>query len=131
MRGWPIAGTVLWLATGAWAPASTMLFDFETDDQVALWHNEGSATLGADKKLERVERFAASGKCSMRFSTPAWRPAEHDASTGRQPDDDLSRDGIPDDEIGIGSRHATSPAAGRGQRTCPTGRRRHGSATAG
>jgi hypothetical protein len=59
------------------ADAATMLFDFETDDEVRLWHNEGAATLGADKTLERVERFAASGKCSMRFTTPAWRPAEH------------------------------------------------------
>ena len=54
-----------------------MLFDFEADEQVAVWHNEGSATLGADKKLERAERFAASGQHSMRFFTPAWRPEEH------------------------------------------------------
>ncbi|MBM3476140.1 MAG: DUF4091 domain-containing protein [Armatimonadetes bacterium] len=59
------------------ADAATMLFDFETDDEVRLWHNEGATTLGADKTLERVERFVASGKYAMRFTTPAWRPQEH------------------------------------------------------
>lgn len=59
------------------ASASQVLFDFETDAEITLWHDEGKTTLGADKKLERVDRFAASGNYSMRFWTPAWRPAEH------------------------------------------------------
>jgi hypothetical protein len=54
-----------------------MLFDFETDADVTCWHNEGADMLGADKRLERVDRFVASGQYAMRFSTPAWRPDEH------------------------------------------------------
>ncbi|MFQ6097771.1 MAG: hypothetical protein ACE5O2_08590 [Armatimonadota bacterium] len=59
------------------ALGATMLFDFETGEEVALWHDEGKTTLGPDKRLERVQRFAASGSSAMRFFTPAWRPQEH------------------------------------------------------
>ncbi|MBI3922898.1 MAG: DUF4091 domain-containing protein, partial [Armatimonadetes bacterium] len=59
------------------ASAGTVLFDFEKDADVSIWHNEGTTTLGADKNLERSEQFATSGKNSMRFATPAWRPQEH------------------------------------------------------
>ncbi|MBM3497472.1 MAG: hypothetical protein FJX74_02270, partial [Armatimonadetes bacterium] len=72
-----VGAAVLSLGVLGVAGAQTMLFDFETDEEVALWHNEGAATLGADKQLARVERFVASGQHAMRFSTPAWRPAEH------------------------------------------------------
>ena len=63
----------------AWGPAcaGTMLLDFERDEDVGLWHDEGKTALGAGKRLERAKRFAASGTHSMRFFTPAWRPAEH------------------------------------------------------
>ncbi|MFW6162865.1 MAG: DUF4091 domain-containing protein [Planctomycetota bacterium] len=57
--------------------AGSVLFDFERDEEIALWHDEGTTTLGADKRLERAQRFAASGTHSMRFFTPAWRPEEH------------------------------------------------------
>ncbi len=59
------------------AGAAMMLLDFERDEDVGIWHDEGKDALGADKHLERVKRFAASGTHSMRFATPAWRPAEH------------------------------------------------------
>ena len=77
-----LAGTLLSLAllTGQ-GHAATTLFDFETDAQIARWHNEGSATLAADKKLERIEAFAADGKSSMRFSTAAWIPAQHNGAS--------------------------------------------------
>ena len=58
-------------------PAATMLFDFESERDVTLWHSEGKTYLGSDKKLAQDERFAASGRYSMRFFTPAWRPEEH------------------------------------------------------
>lgn len=59
------------------AGAVTVLFDFETDDEIGVWHNEHATILGSDKTLTRSESFAASGRYSMRFTTPAWRPAEH------------------------------------------------------
>jgi len=59
------------------AGAATILLDFERDEDVGIWHDEGKDALGADKRLERVKRFAASGTHSMRFTTPAWRPPEH------------------------------------------------------
>jgi hypothetical protein len=62
------------------AHAATTLFDFESDDQVALWHNEGATTLSADKTLERSQAFAAGGKTSLCFWTSAWIPAEHDGA---------------------------------------------------
>ena len=55
------------------AARSVVLFDFETEDSIALWHDEGGTTLGGGKKLTRVQRFATSGKSSMEFRTPAWK----------------------------------------------------------
>ncbi|MCY2994720.1 MAG: DUF6067 family protein [Planctomycetota bacterium] len=55
------------------ADRGVVLFDFETDDTIALWHNEGQTTLGAGKQLTRVSRFATLGKFSMEFRTPAWK----------------------------------------------------------
>ncbi len=69
------------LAAAAQAGATTVLFDFETDRDIAVWHNENSDALGADKKLEASEQFAASGQFSMQFRTPAWRPEEHDGAS--------------------------------------------------
>ncbi|MGQ9731936.1 MAG: glycoside hydrolase domain-containing protein [Candidatus Zipacnadales bacterium] len=69
--------TIPAICFGSPVQAGTMLFDFERDEEIALWHNEGAPTLGTDKTLEAAERFAASGKRSMRFATPAWRPEEH------------------------------------------------------
>ncbi|MBN2451344.1 MAG: DUF4091 domain-containing protein [Lentisphaeria bacterium] len=57
--------------------SATVLFDFEVDQDIALWHNEGAQGLGADKTLERDGRFATRGAHSMRFRTQAWRPEEH------------------------------------------------------
>ena len=65
------------LAVGGRAPAASVLFDFEDDAEVAVWHDENRQGLGSDKKLTRAEDFATSGQFSMRFFTPAWRPAEH------------------------------------------------------
>jgi hypothetical protein len=62
---------------GLQVSASTVLFDFEKPADLSVWHNEGSTVLGSDKKLTQSELFAASGKYSMLFQTPAWRPQEH------------------------------------------------------
>ncbi len=59
------------------ARAAMVLFDFESRGDVSRWHDEHKTKLGADKKLAQDERFAASGRYSMRFFTPAWRPDEH------------------------------------------------------
>jgi len=57
----------------AGAPTGTVLFDFETDDDLAVWHNEGSTTLSGDKKLSRGQRLASSGSWALEFRTPAWK----------------------------------------------------------
>ncbi|MBI5835473.1 MAG: DUF4091 domain-containing protein [Armatimonadetes bacterium] len=57
--------------------AATVLYDFETDADVQVWHDEGGTGLGGGKTLTRVERFAASGQSALRFTTPKWVPAEH------------------------------------------------------
>ncbi len=85
------------LAAAAQAGAATVLFDFETDRDIAVWHNENSDALGADKKLEASKQFAASGQFSMQFRTPAWRPEEHGGASawpafeGRPPITDWSK----------------------------------------
>ena len=53
----------------AWpAGAATVLFDFETDAEVAVWRIRSA---GQDR-LERSDRFAASGQCSGLFRSPKW-----------------------------------------------------------
>ena len=54
-------------------PAATVLFDFESDDEVAAWHDEGRKSLGTGRQLARVERFATSGRSAMEFFTPEWK----------------------------------------------------------
>ncbi len=49
------------------------LFDFETDADLAAWHNEGGTSVGPGWSLERVASFATSGECSLCFRTPKWR----------------------------------------------------------
>lgn len=39
-------------------------------------HDEGQATLGPGKSLERVPQFAASGRFALKFSTPRWVPGK-------------------------------------------------------
>ena len=69
---------VLWFVFGmARLVGAAVLLDFEKPDEVSRWHDEHAQTLGADKKLEASERFAASGTHSLRVFTPAWHPAEH------------------------------------------------------
>ncbi|NLB97027.1 MAG: DUF4091 domain-containing protein [Armatimonadetes bacterium] len=93
---WAIA-LCIFLGAGAPLSAATVLFDFETDEEVTLWHDERKTTLGADKRLERSQAFAASGQFSMRFWTGKWRPEEHGgarkwpAFEGKPPITDWSR----------------------------------------
>jgi hypothetical protein len=63
--------TVL-LGGESFANAATLLFDFETDADLQGMHDEGKATLGPEKTLERTERFATSGRFALKFSTPGW-----------------------------------------------------------
>ena len=55
------------------AQPGAMLFDFETDDAITRWHDEGRTTLGGNKTLTRVQRLATAGRCAMEFRTPAWK----------------------------------------------------------
>lgn len=57
----------------AHVPAATVLFDFESDDEVRAWHDEGRKSLGSGKQLDRVERFATSGRSAMEFFTAEWK----------------------------------------------------------
>ena len=52
--------------------AATVLYDFEDEADVQVWHDEGRETLGGGKALERAEMWATSGQASMRITSPAW-----------------------------------------------------------
>ncbi|NLX96525.1 MAG: DUF4091 domain-containing protein [Rhodopirellula sp.] len=75
--------TRLFLCACFWSVASlqglaeTTLFDFESEADIAAWHDEGKTSLAGDKQLRRIDRFTASGDFSLQFQTPAWRPEEH------------------------------------------------------
>ena len=53
---WAIA-LCIFLGAGAPLSAATVLFDFETDEEVTLWHDERKTTLGADKRLSAPRRL--------------------------------------------------------------------------
>lgn len=76
---------VFLLAPSVSLPAAEMLFDFEDEAELKMWHDEGRATLGGGKSLELAERFVASGRFSLCFRTPKWKPgmAEWPAYEGR------------------------------------------------
>lgn len=73
-RTWmlPCAMALLCLACRP-AGAETVLFDFETDADLAVWHDEGKTALGGGKTLARAGQFASSGQFSLCFSTPQCR----------------------------------------------------------
>ena len=60
-------------AENAAAQPGVLLCDFETDEEIALWHDEGQARLGGQKTLARVPRLATAGRSAMEFRTPAWK----------------------------------------------------------
>ena len=51
------------------AVAATMLFDFETEEELGAW----TVRSAQQDRWERTEQFAASGRYAARFSTPAWK----------------------------------------------------------
>jgi len=55
------------------APTGVVLFDFETDAEIGVWHDERQATLGGNKTLARVPHFATLGSSALEFRAPAWR----------------------------------------------------------
>ncbi len=55
----------------------TLLFDFETEAQVRLWHDEHAKTIGGGKRLARAPKFATAGRYALHVTIPAWRPKEH------------------------------------------------------
>jgi hypothetical protein len=67
-----LAAALLVGASGA--GAATILFDFETEADLEAMHDEGQTGLGAGKTLERVERFATSGRFALKFTTPRYEP---------------------------------------------------------
>jgi hypothetical protein len=56
------------------AAAAAVLLDFETEAELQAMHDEGSASLGPGKTLERIAQFATSGRFALKFSTPRWQP---------------------------------------------------------
>ena len=64
----PLPAMVVLMLAACAACARPVLWDFETDEDVAAW------TLRSPHQdsLERVERYATAGASSMRFTTPAW-----------------------------------------------------------
>jgi len=55
------------------APHGTVVFDFETDAEIGLWHDERQTTLGGGKTLTRAPYFATSGSSAVEFRTLAWK----------------------------------------------------------
>lgn len=60
---WPLA-----------AQAGTMLFDFEDEAEIKVWHDEGRPTTNRNFPVSREARFAVSGRYALCLRTPQWRP---------------------------------------------------------
>ncbi len=54
------------------APAATVLFDFETDAEFALWRHEGEPAGSPVAEIARTAEFATSGTSALCFASPAW-----------------------------------------------------------
>lgn len=63
-----VAGPSLW--------AEALLFDFEAEADLQVWHDEGQTILGPGKSVARIERFATSGRFSLCFAVPAWKAGQ-------------------------------------------------------
>ncbi len=69
---WSIVGVVALCLICLQARAGTMLFDFETDGEAQVWHDEGGAG-NQNFPVTRAEKFATSGTSSLCFRTPKWK----------------------------------------------------------
>lgn len=56
--------------------AVVTLFDFETDADLAAWHNEGGMSVGPGRSLERPASFAMSGGFATRLGSNGLRVRE-------------------------------------------------------
>jgi len=70
---WLVGVAALCWLSGLAARAETVLWDFEDDADFRAWHYERRDKSVPVKELSRAERFATSGRCSMRFTSPAWK----------------------------------------------------------
>jgi hypothetical protein len=88
----PCLMAVFYGAMAAPEGSPTVLFDFESEADLRVWHYENRDATVAVKELSRAERFATSGTGSLRFFTPAWQPgmAEWPAFEGQPPITDWS-----------------------------------------
>jgi hypothetical protein len=62
------------LTVGLGAAAAMVLFDFETDAEIAAWQGQGGTAVGKTIFLERSPAFASSGQSALRLHKPnhAW-----------------------------------------------------------
>ena len=56
--------------------AGTVLFDFETDEDLRAWHYERQGATVPVKELSRSDKFATSGTSSLKFSVPGWKTGQ-------------------------------------------------------
>lgn len=80
-RNAPLCREVLWpmmlaCAVCIGAQASTVVFDFENDDDLRAWHYERQAPTVPVKELARVQQFATSGTGALKFSSPGWKAGQ-------------------------------------------------------
>jgi len=73
----------LWSAPVS-AHAATVLFGFETDADLKLWHYEGSPDT-APREVSLAPGFATCGEQSLVFSFPQWKPGLFRRQEGRRP----------------------------------------------
>ncbi len=64
---------LLLLAAAGPLPGAEVLFDFESPDALEAWKCNTP-----DGELQRSTALAAAGDAALCFTTPAWRPGEHD-----------------------------------------------------
>lgn len=72
MRSWMSVATCALCVLAPRLEAAQALLDFESDQDLSIWHYEGRP--GAPvAELARVPEFAVSGTHSLRFASPAWK----------------------------------------------------------
>jgi hypothetical protein len=70
--GWLVVGVCCLMAGPLWA--ATVISDFETQADVAAWHDENGTTITGLKWLALEPRWAVAGTHSMCFKTLRWAP---------------------------------------------------------
>jgi len=70
----PFFLAAMWCVAALPAWCETVLFDFETEADLAAWHYESRDASVPVREASRVPRYATSGQYALQFASPAWKP---------------------------------------------------------